>query len=81
MIKILPNAKRSAAREQQEQSCSARGNEPGVKTVLTNPGAVPPQVNRIGGAKALVTDPTGSPPKGMLMNQVQGWSEMSKTQD
>lgn len=77
MIKTLLNAKKYAAREQQEQSCLTRRNEPGVKSdhstgsVLTNPGAVPP-MNRMGRAKVLITDSTGSPRKGMIMNQVQG---------
>lgn len=62
----LPKAKKtqkSAAREQQEQSCCTRGNEPGVKSdhstgsVLTNPGAVPPQMAR---EKVLTADSTGS---------------------
>jgi len=81
MIKTLPNAIKGAARELQGQTCLKRGNEPGANSdhstgsVLTNPAAVSPQVNRMGRAKLPITDTTGSPRKGMMMNQVQGQSK------
>lgn len=70
---VLPGSSKSRAAQQ--------GGMSQELNVLTNPGGVPSQVNRTGRAKALVTDSTGSPLTGMLVSQVQGWSEMSKTQD